>query len=61
MTENLDFWSENLASCGAKTDFLSVVILELLTNELCRIDTPSAVNQKILPGPNRVNSLHASA
>ena len=33
MTKNLDFLSENLASRGAKTDFLLFVVRELLTFE----------------------------
>ena len=42
-------WSKNV--------FLFFVIRELLTFEcVASIDPPWAINQKILPGPNRVNN-----
>ena len=58
MTKSLDFLSENCASREAKTDFLSFVVRELLTFEFVVSNRFPywAINQKILPGPNRVNS-----
>ena len=55
MTKSLDFFSENWASRGAKTNFLSFLIRELLPFEFAASNrSPWAINQKILPGPNRV-------
>ena len=44
MTKSLDFFSENLASREAKTDFLSFVVRELLTFEF-------VVSNRCPPGP----------
>ena len=55
MTKSSDFFSENCASRGAKTNFLCFVIRELLTFECVASNrSPCAINQKILPGQNRV-------
>ena len=54
----MDFLSEKCASRKAKLAFLSFVVRELLTFEFCCVESipPWAINQKILPGPNRVKA-----
>ena len=54
----MDFLSEKCASRKAKLAFLSIVVRELLTFEFCCVESipPWAINQKILPGPNRVKA-----
>ena len=46
---------KKLSFSWSKNGFFISCIRELLRlNVLCRIDPPWAINQKILPGPNRV-------